>query len=183
MPPKLSKSDLFITATAGLVGTLLVYVFLATTSLSWQLSMGGIELGCVCFAIWYLARRRQVKKYKGQWLLRETMLVDAQGSAEISFSPRKPIGNPMLLLRAYGKNTSQVVVEDIWINSRNVVAGPLTLDHWYQGITYPGVLNSIQDPSDNVVTTAPLKILVRNLGPSPVCVYAHVCATPTPAKD
>jgi hypothetical protein len=184
MASKISKTDFVIASVAGIVGTVLMYVLLSSVKPTAKLSLGVLVLAHVCFATWLVARNRQRRRY-GKSVLRETVLVEAGASSVINFSPVKPIENPVLFLRAFGKDKPPlVVVEDIWRNGQNVVFGPHPIDFWEKGVAYPGFLNVIQDAAGDMVPSPPLKIVVRNQGPNMVVVYAHITTAPhTTNKD
>jgi hypothetical protein len=182
MARRLSKSDLTITVVTSIVGIALTYVLLSsvypTRKLDLRLlSLVGIALGCTSLFIWHLLKRRHFHKY-GRTLMRETVIVDGESSAEIIFSPKKPIENPVLLLRSYGKSDPVVMVDNIWRNGDSIILSPHPIETWRCGVAYPGFLNMLQDPIGDRVQPPPLKILVRNASPRPVAVYAHISELP-----
>lgn len=201
MRAKFSKSDLAIATMIWVVGSLLPYVIWSSARPGAKWWFGCLGLGFVGIASWQLARRWQIRQ-GGRPLMKQTVLVGAQGSAEIVFSPKKPIADPVLFLRSYGKGASeargwgpggvgdgpavpeggrgkpQVVVVDILRNGVSLVFGPHVIEHWNRGVAYPGFLNVMQDAAGDEKPAPPLKILVQNLGTTSAVVYAHVSTLP-----
>jgi hypothetical protein len=170
----LSKIDLFFIIATSIVGSALMFTILSSVHFSRGISISilGIGLVCTCLAFWHYTRPR-CKDVKA--LLQETVLIAAGNSAEIVFLPKAPIVNPVLYLRSHNHIVSKVIVEDIWCEGQGLLPKPIPIEHWQDGVTYPGFLNALQDfVANDFPPPVPLKILVRNTGPTTAVVCAYI---------
>jgi Flp pilus assembly protein TadB len=121
----------------------------------------GLALAVAYHYMWWHSKEKKAATEQELVVLKETVIIDANGSAEITFAPVAPIVNPKLVLAAHGR---PVRVEDIWHAGISVVSVQRSILYWRKGVFYSG----------HIDTNQPLKILLRNEGFAPATVQASI---------
>lgn len=160
------KQKLWPAFTAVAVGMTLVFVLFSSSHFPRRAAEGAVGLGLVLLGAsqWRRASRHMDERPAEEVVDVATVVVDAEGSAEIVLGPEIPVVNPKLYLTAHGR---PVVVEDAWHEEVSVLSCPRSIAYWHHGVVYPGVLSDKRT----------LRILLRNEGFAPATVRARVTTT------
>ena len=155
-----SPHHLWLVLSACTTGAALVFALVAPVGWTAKVLVlaTGLALAVGYHVMWWRANKRPAKDVV---LLKETVVIDANGSAEITFAPPAAIINPKLVLRAHGR---PVVVEDVWHAGVSVVSAQRAVTYWHKGVVYGGHIDANQ----------PLKVLLRNEGFAPAPVQASI---------
>jgi hypothetical protein len=153
-------SDFLTTFSAIVAGMALTFVALSSSTVSYRLlaALLGIGAGLTALSLRWKTAKRRVSS-----VCKETVLVDSEASSEIVFSPQSPMRDPVLYMTAHGR---PVLVEDVWHDDVSLVASPVPVARWRQGVTCHGVVDARH----------PLRIVVRNPGYAPAAVRASLSA-------
>jgi hypothetical protein len=164
----LAPRDLWLVLSACTTGIALVFALFAPVGWAAKVSVLGSGLVLALayhFAWWWLKKIQKVAIVKDVVVLKETVLIDVGGSAEIVFAPTAPVESPRLVMSAHGR---PVKVEDVWHAGLSTISVPRSILYWCQGVTCTGCVSVAE----------PLKILLRNAGHAPVSVRASLVVTP-----
>jgi len=163
----LASRDVWLALSACTTGASLVFALWAPAGwVAKILVLGaGTILALLYLVMWEVSRRRAVHRHEELAVLKETVLLDVGGSAEILFAPPAAIVNPKLVMTAHGHS---VKVEDVWHAGISVVSVPRSILYWHKGVVYSGHIDANQ----------PLKILLRNEGRVPASVQASIVVPP-----
>jgi hypothetical protein len=159
----LSPRDLWLVLSACTTGAALVFALVAPVGWTAKVLVlaTGLALAVGYHIMWWRMKEKTAKEIV---VLKETVVIDANGSAEITFAPPTAIVNPKLVLRAHGR---PVVVEDVWHAGISVVSAQREVTYWHKGVVYGGHIDANQ----------PLKVLLRNEGFAPAAVQASIVVT------
>lgn len=163
----LASRDMWLALSACTTGASLVFALWAPVGWVAKVAVlgAGTLLALLYLVMWEISRRRSARRREEIAVLKETVIVDAGGSAEILFAPPAAIVNPKLVMTAHGH---LVKVEDIWHAGISVVSVPRSILYWHKGVVYSGHIDANQ----------PLKVLLRNEDRMPVSVQASIVMPP-----
>lgn len=160
-----SPRDLWLILSACTTGTALIFALVAQVGWAAKILVlaVGLALAVAYHLMWWHSRGRTIV-VKEIAVLAETVTIDPNGSAEITFAPVAPVLNPKLVLDAQGR---PVKVEDVWHAGISVMSAPRLISYWHKGVVYAGHIDANQ----------PLKVLLINEGFSPATVQASIVVT------
>jgi hypothetical protein len=160
---RLTSRDLWLALSAGTTGVSLVFVVWAPVGWVTKIVVlgSGTLLALFYLVMWELSKKRSSHHHEEIAVLKETVLIEVGGSAEILFAPPAAVVNPKLVMTAHGH---PVKVEDIWHTGISVISVPRSILYWHRGVKYSGHIDANQ----------PLKVLLRNESHVPVSVQANI---------